>query len=98
MVYIRMRDKRLLDFLFGGPYPRGYPTGCEKQLSIKLQWLKAAQSLWDLQKLPGNRLEALTGDLKGYWSIRVNRQYRLIFRWDDKEKEAYDVYFDDYHR
>ncbi len=51
----------------------------------------------DLSEYPGNRLEPLVGNLKGYWSIRVNRQYRLVFKWDDEEKEAYDVYFDDYH-
>lgn len=97
MVYIRTRDRELFDFLFGAPYPRGYPTGCDRQLLRRLQALKAAQSLWDLREVPSNRLESLTGNLKGYWSIRVNRQYRLIFRWDCKEKEAYDVYFDDYH-
>lgn len=97
MVYIRARDKELQLFLFGGPYPKGYPTGCNHQLLRRLQVLKAAQSLMDLSEYPGNRLEPLVGNLKGYWSIRVNRQYRLVFKWDDEEKEAYDVYFDDYH-
>lgn len=46
---------------------------------------------------PGNRLEPLKGDLLGHWSIHVNRQWRLVFEWDDESKEAYDVYFDDYH-
>lgn len=63
----------------------------------RLQMLNAAHELGDLKIPPGNRLEALQGNLLGYWSIRVNQQYRLVFQWDDTNKEAYDVYFDDYH-
>lgn len=59
--------------------------------------LKAAHALGDLKVPPGNRLEPLQGDLLSHWSIRVNQQYRLVFQWDDETKEAYDVYFDDYH-
>lgn len=94
---MRTRDRSLLDYLYGGPYPRGYPTGLERQLKRKLQMLKAAHALGDLKVPPGNRLEPLQGDLLGHCSIRVNQQYRLIFQWDDETKEAYDVYFDDYH-
>lgn len=63
----------------------------------KLQMLKAARSPHDLKVPPGNRLEPLHGDLEGYWSIRVNKQWRLVFQWDAVNKEATDVYFDDYH-
>lgn len=63
----------------------------------KLQMLKAAHALHDLKVPPGNRLGPLQGNLLGHWSIRINQQYRLIFQWDDDAKEAYDVYFDDYH-
>ncbi|MFT8593397.1 MAG: type II toxin-antitoxin system RelE/ParE family toxin [Bifidobacterium sp.] len=64
--------------------------------------LNAADDLRDLKVPPGNRLEPLQGNLLGHWSIRVNQQYRLIFQlndknWDDTNKEAFDVYFDDYH-
>lgn len=98
-MYIQTRDKKLKDFLFGGEYPKWYPIECARQLAWRLQLLKSAQTLNDLRTPPGNRLERLSGNLKGYWSIRVNRQYRrLIFRWDAVEKEACDVYFDDYHR
>ncbi|PLS29372.1 type II toxin-antitoxin system RelE/ParE family toxin [Bifidobacterium parmae] len=96
-MYIQTRDKKLKDFLFGGEYPKGYPIECENQLTRRLQMLKAADSLQALRSPPSNHLERLTGNLKGYWSIRVNRQYRLVFKWDGDEKEAYDVYFDDYH-
>ena len=91
------KDKRLQDFMYGGAYPRGFPAGLERQLMRKLQILKAAYSVTDLKVPPGNRLEQLQGDLRGFWSIRVNQQYRLVFRWNDRERQAYDVYFDDYH-
>lgn len=91
------RDKDFRDFFYGGTYPRGYPTGLERQIMRKLQMLKAAHTISDLKVPPGNRLEPLQGELLGYWSIRVNQQYRLIFRWNNETKEAYDVYFDDYH-
>ena len=44
--------------------------------------LNAARDLRDLRSPPGNHLEALKGDLKGYHSIRINNQWRIIFRWD----------------
>lgn len=94
---MRTRDQALHAYLYGGPYPRGFPTGLEKQVKRKLQMLKAAHALHDLKVPPGNRLEPLQGNLLGHWSIRINQQYRLIFQWDDDAKEAYDVYFDDYH-
>lgn len=94
---MRLQDRELYDFLYGAPYPRGYPPNLQRVIARKLQMLKAATRLNDLRIPPANRLEALKGDLAGWYSIRVNSQYRLIFRWDDEEKEAYDVYFDDYH-
>ncbi|MFC5222851.1 type II toxin-antitoxin system RelE/ParE family toxin [Bifidobacterium leontopitheci] len=48
-------------------------------------------------RVHGNWLEPPHGDLAGYWSIRVNQQYRLVFRWDDDAQEAIDVRFDDDH-
>lgn len=49
----------------------------------KLDQLNAAHELLDLRSPPGNRLERLRGDLNGYHSIRVNDQWRIIFRWID---------------
>lgn len=57
--------------------------------------LNAAHRLIDLNSPPGNRLEALKGDLAGYHSIRVNDQWRIIFRWQGGE--IYDVSLTDYH-
>ena len=58
--------------------------------------LEAASDLRDLRSPPGNRLEALRGDLRGRYSIRVNGQWRLVFRWDGAD--AHDVRLMDYHR
>ncbi|KAA8817121.1 toxin [Bifidobacterium callitrichos] len=94
---MRTRTEELTDFLYGGPYPKTYPTGLERILMRKLQMIKAAHELRDLKIPPGNRLEPPKGNLKGYWSIRINQQWRLAFQWDDNNKEAIDVHFDDYH-
>ena len=60
----------------------------------KLDVINAAHRLDDLRSPPGNRLEALKGDLEGFHSIRVNRQWRIIFRW---ENGAHEVSLADYH-
>ncbi len=61
----------------------------------KLEMLDAASRLDDLKVPPGNRLEALSGDLTGFHSIRINDQWRLIFVWRDDG--AYEVAIVDYH-
>ncbi len=61
----------------------------------KLDMIQAARQLEDLRSPPSNRLEALRTDLKGFHSIRVNDQWRIIFRW--KAGEAFDVQIIDYH-
>jgi proteic killer suppression protein len=61
----------------------------------KLLMLDAANRLEDLQVPPGNRLEALRGDLQGFHSIRVNDQWRVVFRWANGA--AHDVRLLDYH-
>jgi proteic killer suppression protein len=61
----------------------------------KLEIIKAAVSLEDLKVPPGNRLEALAGDRKSQYSIRINDQYRICFLW--KDPNAYEVEIVDYH-
>lgn len=61
----------------------------------KLDIINSAHVLDDLRAPPGNRLEALKGDLDGHHSIRVNDQWRLVFRWLDGA--AHDVRLMDYH-
>ena len=62
----------------------------------KLDMLNAAVNLNDLKVPPANRLEKLTGDLEGHWSIRINDQYRIVLKWDDKNG-ASEVGILDYH-
>lgn len=65
------------------------------QAQLKLARLNAAETLMDLQSLPGTRLEKLKGDRRGQYSIRVNDQYRICFCWVDNGAE--DVEVVDYH-
>ena len=61
----------------------------------KLDMLDAATAIKDLRSPPGNRLEASKGDRKGQWSIRINRQWRICFRWSADGPEAVEII--DYH-
>jgi len=61
----------------------------------KLKQLNAAAQLRDLAMFPGNHLEALKGNRRGQYSIRINDQYRICFAWS--ESDAYDVEITDYH-
>ncbi len=61
----------------------------------KLDYLLLATDIRDLRNPPGNRLEKLRGDLEGFHSIRINDQWRVIFRWEDDG--AHDVEIIDYH-
>lgn len=88
------RDKQA-EALFAGDSVRRYRQ-IERQIQRRLQILDAASELQDLAKLPSNRFEALKGDRKGQYSIRINDQWRLCFRWSD-ENEAFDVEIVDYH-
>jgi toxin HigB-1 len=66
-----------------------------KQVERRLQILDSATSLDDLRGLPSNRFESLKGDRKGKFSIRINKQWRICFKWNNNE--ALDVEIVDYH-
>jgi len=74
---------------------RGFPEGLIPTARRKLDMLNAASRLEDLRTPPGNRLEALRGNLKGRHSVRVSDQWRLVFRWT--EGGPADVTLTDYH-
>ncbi len=74
---------------------RRFPPDVARAALRKLDVLNAARNLQDMATPPGNRLEPLRGNLSGLHSIRVNVQWRIIFRWDGGD--AYDVRVDDYH-
>lgn len=64
---------------------------------VKLDMINKAVRLEDLRVPPNNKLEKLEKDLKGKYSIRINDQYRIIFRWDHEKRGASDVKIIDYH-
>ena len=70
-------------------------SGFARQAERRLRILNDAEVLQDLQALPSNRLEKLGGDREGQYSIRINQQWRICFRWDDDGPD--DVEIVDYH-
>jgi toxin HigB-1 len=74
---------------------RHFPSELRRIARRKLLYLHDAAALNDLEVPPGNRLEALRGTLKGFYSIRINDQWRIVFRW--KEAAALSVQVVDYH-
>jgi proteic killer suppression protein len=75
---------------------RRFPHSVIDLAVVKLDMLNAAVTVLDLRSPPGNRLEALKGDLQGFHSIRVNDQWRIVFRWEGNN--AGEVRLVDYHR
>jgi proteic killer suppression protein len=75
---------------------RKLPPDIQQTARCKLRQLDAADRLDDMRVPPGNRLEELKGDRKGTYSVRINDQWRLTFRWS--EGGADDVRIEDYHR
>ena len=75
--------------------PKGFPTDIAKVARRKLIQLNNAGALADLVVPPGNRFEALKGNLAGKYSIRINDQWRIVFEWTSIGAE--DVEITDYH-
>jgi len=96
-VIVSFSDRATEDLYHARPTSRvqRFPPNVRKIALRKLDVLNAAHRLLDLQSPPGNRLEALKADLTGFHSIRVNDQWRLIFRWQDNN--ATEVALVDYH-
>jgi proteic killer suppression protein len=88
------RDKETQK-LFEREGSRKLPENIHKIALHKLVILDAAESLHDMRLPPGNRLEKLSGDREGQYSIRINDQWRICFRWSGAE--AHDVEITDYH-
>jgi proteic killer suppression protein len=89
------RDKRTRIFATG-MREKAFES-IERQARLKLDRLDAATSLKDLAALPGNRFEALAGDRKGQYSIRINDQWRICFEWPDYDLGPSNVEIVDYH-
>ncbi|MEW5832541.1 MAG: type II toxin-antitoxin system RelE/ParE family toxin [Campylobacterota bacterium] len=81
--------------LFWQKPSKKFPANLAMRAKIKLDMLDAAQEKQDLCIPPANHLEELKGSLSGFMSIRINNQFRVVFRFDGKD--AYDVHITDYH-
>ena len=88
------RDKRTQAIWEGARVPK-LPVDVQRIARRKLRMLNAAHKLDDLRVPPGNRLEALKGNRRGQYSIRINDQWRICFAW--QQGDALDVEIVDYH-
>ncbi len=93
---VGFRDEWLRKFFENDIRSRGIPPDLEARLFRKLQMIDDATGDQDLRVPPSNHFEKLRGHLDGLHSIRINRQWRLIFRWDGSRGEASGVYLDDH--
>jgi proteic killer suppression protein len=98
IVIVSFKDQATED-LFNGVNSKAArkacPQGLWKVAARKLDQLDSVQSLDELKIPPGNRLESLSGDRQGQYSIRINEQYRICFQWG--EKGPFEVEVTDYH-
>ena len=93
---IRSFADRETELIWSGRRSRRLPSDMQAVALRKLRLINAAKVLDDLRSPPGNRLELLKGDLGGYYSIRINDQWRICFVWS--EGGASNVKILDYHR
>ena len=93
---VSFRDHWLRAFFVDDVRSRHIPADLESLLFRKLQMIDDAVTDQDLRVPPSNRFEKLRGNLAGLHSIRVNKQWRLIFAWDGDRGEASGVYLDDH--
>jgi proteic killer suppression protein len=92
---IKSFQDRETEKVFSRKFSRRFPTDLHRTAWRKLVMLDAAERLEDLQIPPGNRLEKLKGDREGQYSLRINDQWRVCFRWS--QGDAYEVEILDYH-
>ncbi len=90
------RYKWLRKFFIDDCHNKKIPASIENRLFRKMQLLDDATCDLDLRSPPSNHFEKLTGPLQGKYSIRINRQWRLVFKWDATQGEADDVYLDNH--
>jgi proteic killer suppression protein len=93
---VGFRDDWLHDCFVSDVRSKRIPSDLESRLFRKLQMIDDATTDQDLRVPPSNRFEKLSGKLEGLHSIRVNRQWRLVFRWDGARGEASNVHLDDH--
>jgi toxin HigB-1 len=92
---IKSFNNKETEKIYNRDYSRKFPHDIQRTAMKKLWMIDAAPDLNSLKVPPGNRLEALKGNREGMFSIRINNQWRICFRWMDGD--AYDVEIVDYH-
>jgi proteic killer suppression protein len=102
LALVTYEDSMLISFgdkdtkkIWEGERVRGLPTEIQEIGRRKLRMLNNSQDLNDLQIPPSNRLEKLKGNLKDFYSIRINDQWRIIFKWNNGNAEQVEII--DYH-
>jgi proteic killer suppression protein len=93
---VSFRHEWLRAFFVEDVRSRNVPPDIESRLFRKLQMIDDATTDQDLRMPPSNHFEKLRGDLAGLHSIRVNRQWRLVFRWNGERGEAEGIYLDNH--
>jgi proteic killer suppression protein len=93
---VSFRDDWLHDFFVKDVRSKKIPADLVTRLFRKIQMIDDAATDRDLRVPPSNHFEKLRGNLEGLHSIRVNQQWRLVFRWDGSRGEAAGVYLDDH--
>ena len=83
--------------IFNGEYSRKIPFDIQRRAQITLALLDAASCLDVMKVPPSNRLEKLKGGRNDEWSIRINSQWRITFKYDSEKRNFYDVSVEDYH-
>ena len=83
--------------VFNGRFSSKLPREIQAGALRKMQMLDAMEDLQELHAVPGWRLEKLMGSRRGQWSIRINKQWRLCFRWDTPPPRISEVEICDYH-
>ena len=90
------RDDWLRDFFVSDVRSAKIPADLRDRLFRKMQMIDDATTDQDLRVPPSNHFEKLRGSLEGLCSVRVNKQWRLTFRWDGDRGEASGIYLDDH--
>jgi proteic killer suppression protein len=91
---INFKDKDT-EVIFNGGFSKKFPRDIQKRAFLKLTKISEANFLEDLKSPPSNNLESLKGTRKGQYSIRINNQWRICFRFENAK--VFDVEIVDYH-
>lgn len=92
---IRSFGDKETEKIWNGIQSRKLPADIQNVARRKLRMINNSQNINDLRIPPANHIEKLSGNLAGLYSIRINNQWRIIFRWEDNN--AFDVEIVDYH-